>query len=87
MADWRGSRYPGESGPPGLVHITVTLTSDEVEDLERQAAADGISVTDVVRRSLALGRIASQAQRKGAKLMISDRGGELRPIELPSVPL
>jgi hypothetical protein len=82
--DW-ASRSPGKPGPRGLVELKVLLTSEEVEDLEFQARADRISVTDCIRRSLAIGRVAWEAQRGKARLMIQGRDGELRPVELPTV--
>lgn len=84
MTDWSSSRVPGEQAPPGLVTLTVVLRSQEVEDLEDQARVDNISVTDCIRRSLELGRIAWEEQRKGGRLLIQSSGGELRPIRFRS---
>lgn len=84
MAEWPSSRSPGESVPPGRVKLTVVLTSEEVEVLEQQANADGISVTDVIRRSIEVGRIAWEAQRRrGARILLQSPDGDLRPIDLP----
>lgn len=83
--DWRGSRGSSGLGPPGLVHLTVVLTSEEVEQLEDQARTDHLTVTDCIRRSLAVAQVTWEAQRRGAKLMIQGRDGELRPVELPTV--
>lgn len=87
MASSWDSRVPGSEGPGDLVRLTVLLTPEEVEELQRQASADSISVTDVIRRSLAIGRVAWDAQRRKGKLMVKDRNGELRPVVLPSVRL
>jgi hypothetical protein len=84
--DWLGSRGGATPPPRGTVQLTVLLTSEEVEDLERQARADKIAVTDVIRRSLALGRIAWEAQRRKARLVVQERDGQLRPVELPTAP-
>lgn len=78
------SRVPGSESPDALVQLTVLLTPEEVEQLERQASVDGISVTDVIRRSLAIGRVAWDAQRRKGKLVVQGRDGELRPVELPT---
>lgn len=83
--DWLGSRGPSGLGPSGLVQLTVLLTSEEVEQLGEQARTDHITVTDCIRRSLAVGQVAWEAQRRGAKLVIQGRDGELRPVELPTV--
>ena len=83
--DWLGSRSPGKPTPRGLVEVTVRLTSQEVEQLEEQARADGLTVTDCIRRSIAVGQIAWEAQRKGERLTIQGRDGELRPVKLPTV--
>lgn len=82
--DWATSRAPGGSGRSGLVQLTVLLTTEEVQELEHQANVDRISVTDAIRRSLAIGRVAWEAQRRKARLVIQERGGDLRPVELPT---
>lgn len=84
--DWLESRSGDAPPPRGTVQLTVLLTSEEVEDLTRQARADKIPVTDVIRRSLALGRIARDAQRRKARLVVQERDGQLRPVELPTAP-
>ena len=86
VSSWN-SRVPGSEGPGDLVRLTVLLSPEEVDQLERQASLDDISVTDVIRRSLAIGRVAWDAQRRKGKLMVQDRDGELRPVLLPSVRL
>jgi len=83
VPEWPSDRRPGEKVAPGPVKVTVVLTTREVENLELQARADGVSVTDCIRRSIALGQIAWEAQRKpGSRLLLETPGGELRPIEL-----
>jgi len=77
-------RTPGAEERDALVALTVLLTPEEVKQLERQASVDGISVTDVIRRSLAIGRVAWDAQSHKGRLMVQGRDGELRPVELPT---
>ena len=74
----------GGVGSSDLVKVTVRLTSEELRQLEYQASVDRITVTDCIRRSLAIGQIAWDAQRRHARLMIQDPEGGLRPIEIPS---
>ncbi len=83
--DWAASRDSGGPGPTGLVKLTVNLTTEELSQLRFQAKVDHITVTDAIRRSLAIGQIAWEAQHRKARLMIREGNGELRPVEIPSV--
>jgi hypothetical protein len=64
------------------VKITVNINEDELSDLRRQAEKDGITVTDALRRSIAVGRIAAQAKNRGQKILVEDGQGDLRQIEI-----
>jgi hypothetical protein len=63
------------------VKVTVNLTQDDVDELRRQAAEDGI-MTDAIRRSIAIGKLVTNAAENGEKVLIRSRGGDTRQIEL-----
>jgi hypothetical protein len=64
------------------VKLTVNLTQDDLNTLREQAASEGITVTDALRRSIAVGRIAARAKAQGQKLLVQGEDGELRQIEI-----
>jgi hypothetical protein len=64
------------------VKVTVNLTQDDVDELRRQAAEDGITMTDAIRRSIAIGKLVTNAAENGEKVLIRSRGGDTRQIEL-----
>jgi hypothetical protein len=87
MTDWSSRGTPGEQAPEELVSVTVLLTSEDVENLDRQAKADRLSVTDCIRRSLAIGHLVWDAQRHhNAKLLLQSPDGELHPLRIPKAP-
>jgi len=63
------------------VKVTVNLTKEDLETLREQADKDGITVTDAMRRSIGIGRIAAEAKQKGHKLLVEGDDGALRQIE------
>jgi hypothetical protein len=62
--------------------VTVNLTEDDVDELHRQADEDGITMTDAIRRSIALSKLVTRATRSGDKVLIQGNGGDTRQIEL-----
>ncbi|HEY2552756.1 MAG TPA: hypothetical protein VGI64_19480 [Streptosporangiaceae bacterium] len=64
------------------VKVTVNLTEDDVDELKRQAEKDGITMTDAVRRSIAIGKLVTTAEQNGENVLIRGRGGETRQIEI-----
>jgi hypothetical protein len=65
------------------VKVTVNLTEDEVRELREQAEASGITLTDALRRSIAVGKIAYEAKRDRKKLIVEDASGrDRRHIEI-----
>ena len=66
------------------VKVTVNLTQDDVDELRRQAAEDGITMTDAIRRSIAIGKLVTTAAENGEKVLIRSRNGDTRQIEIVS---
>lgn len=64
------------------VKVTVNLTQDDVDELKRQADKDGITMTDAIRRSIAIGKLVTTAEGNGEKVLIRSRGGDTRQIEI-----
>jgi hypothetical protein len=64
------------------VKVTVNLTQDDIDELKRQAAQDGITMTDAIRRSIAIGKLVAEAERNGEKVLIRGRDGKARQIEI-----
>jgi hypothetical protein len=64
------------------VKVTVNLTQEDVDELRRQAAVDDITMTDAIRRAIAIGKLVSTAADNGEKVLIRSRNGETRQIEL-----
>jgi len=68
--------------PKPVKKVTVNLTEDDVDELRRQAGEDHITMTDAIRRSIAISKIVTTAARNGDKVLIRGRDGETRQIEL-----
>jgi hypothetical protein len=66
----------------GVKKVTVNLTDDEVAELQRQAREDRITMTDALRRSIAIGKLVTTAAKNDEKVLIRARNGETRQIEL-----
>jgi len=64
------------------VKVTVNLTEDDVAELKEQAERDSITMTDALRRSIAVGKLVTGAVRNGEKVLIENSRGETRQIEL-----
>jgi hypothetical protein len=71
-----------ESPMAERVKVTVNLTQDDVDELKRQADRDGITMTDAIRRSIAIGKLVTTADGNGEKVLIRGRDGETRQIEI-----
>jgi hypothetical protein len=77
--------YVSQAGEPTMakrVKVTVNLTDDDLAELKTQAERDGITVTDAIRRSIAIGKLVTTATRNGEKVLIRDDNGDTRQIEL-----
>ena len=64
------------------VKVTVNLTEDDVAELKAQAERDSITMTDALRRSIAVGKLVNTAVRNGEKVLIQSPQGDTRQIEL-----
>jgi hypothetical protein len=64
------------------VKVTVNLTQEDVDELKRQAAVDDITMTDAIRRAIAIGKLVTTAAENDEKVLIRSRNGETRQIEL-----
>jgi hypothetical protein len=64
------------------VKVTVNLTEDDVAELKEQAERDSITMTDALRRSIAVGKLVTTAVRNGEKVLIQSPQGDIRQIEL-----
>lgn len=64
------------------VKVTVNLTEDDVAELKEQAERDSITMTDALRRSIAVGKLVTTAVRNGEKVLIQGPHGDTRQIEL-----
>jgi hypothetical protein len=64
------------------VKVTVNLTEDDVAELKEQADRDSITMTDALRRSIAVGKLVTTAVRNGEKVLIKGPRGDTRQIEL-----
>jgi len=68
--------------PKSVRKVTVNLTEDDVNELKRQAEESGITMTDALRRSIAIGKVVNDATNNGEKVLIRSQRGATRQIEL-----
>lgn len=62
------------------VEVTVVLRSEENEFLETQASAEGISVNDLMRRSIILEKFFVNQKKKRQKFFFGVPGRPLREV-------
>jgi hypothetical protein len=67
---------------PMRVKVSFNLPLDELEDLRELAARRNDTVTDTLRRAIALEMLADEVEQSGSKLLIRDPDGEMREIIL-----
>jgi hypothetical protein len=78
-----GSPQGGEtaSGDPGerLVRLSVNLGPEVADQLKEYAGRKGVSVTEAVRRAIAILAFVDNAQARGASLNLNE-GGSLKEV-------
>ena len=57
-----------------LVRLSVNLSPDVAEELKKYAGRKGISVTEAVRRAIAVLSFVDDAQARGASLNLEEAG-------------
>ena len=67
---------------PERVKVSFNLSEDELEDLRALANRRSDTVTDTLRRAIALGMLADEAHREGSKMILMDSDGTMREIVL-----
>lgn len=67
---------------PARVKVSFNLPVDELEDLRALANRRKDTVTDTLRRAIALEMLADEADQSGSKLLIRDPDGTMREIVL-----
>lgn len=71
-----------------VVRLSVNLATDVAAALKAECAEQGVTLTEGVRRAIALWRMCSEAQRKGDRIMLvndTDDPGTYRQILLTGV--
>jgi hypothetical protein len=62
-----------------LVRLSVNLSPDVAEELKKYAGRKGISITEAVRRAIAVLNFVDDAQARGASLNLEE-GGTLKEV-------
>ncbi len=70
------------SGAPERAKVSFNLPLDELERLRRLAERRKDTVTDTLRRAIALELLADEVHRRGAKLLIEEADASMREIVL-----
>lgn len=82
MPTHSSERTEPRDGPPARVKVSFNLPPDELEQLRSLAERRSDTVTDTLRRAIALELLADQVARRGSKLLIADPDGNMREIVL-----
>lgn len=64
------------AAPKDVVRLSVNLASDVAGALKALSTGQGISVTEGVRRAIALWKLLSDETRKGNKVMVVEGEGD-----------
>lgn len=60
----------------GVVRLSVNLAPDVADTLKKNAQRKGLSITEAIRRAIAVWAFLEEAKRKGQRLaLIEDLGG------------
>lgn len=54
--------------------VTISLPADAVDFLKKEAIRSGVSMADVLRRSIANEKFLKEAQSKGANILLEETG-------------
>jgi hypothetical protein len=62
------------------VKMTVNVLKDDLEELQKLAEKNGTTVTEELRKALALTRLANEVEGDGGKVLLEDKKGNLRQL-------
>lgn len=86
MADSHTEHTCAEAGAlhmPGTaerIKVSVNLTPEEVETLKRIAERRGISMTEVIRRALAMEKFIDESSAAGEKILVQSSDKSMRQL-------
>ena len=66
--------------PGKTVKLSVNLPTESVEALREYATAQGITMTEALRRALGLQKFISKEVAEGAKVLLEHKGGDIRQL-------
>ncbi len=75
----RGGGAASEGVPDRLVRLSVNLGPEVADQLKEYASRKGVSVTEAVRRAIAVLAFVDDAQNRGASLNLEE-GGALKEV-------
>ena len=75
----RGSELAGDPPADRLVRLSVNLGPEVADQLKEYASRKGVSVTEAVRRAIAVLAFVDEARNRGASLNVEE-GGVLKEI-------
>lgn len=75
-----GLTPPGYSGSE-QVKVTVLLAKQQYDDLLERARAEGLTVSEALRRSIAAGLLMWGEAAGGSRILIEERSGRVREIK------
>ncbi len=61
--------------------VTVNLPEEQIEFLQKLAARENTTFTDVLRRSIRAEKFFTEQEDKGRKVLVEEHGQKLRQIE------
>lgn len=80
------STSTGETKPAdtrkGRTKVTASLTAETAEAVERMARQRGVTVSEIIRQSIALREYFEETLTEGRTLLIRDDNGELERVQL-----
>jgi hypothetical protein len=74
IASGRPNRGRAATSGDGLVRLAVNLGPETSDVLKEYASRKGVSVTEAVRRAIAVLAFVDEAQRRGASINIEENG-------------
>ncbi len=76
------SKSPPTTTRKSKIKVTASLTDETAEAVERMARNRGVSVSEIIRQSIALREYFEEVLADGETLLVRDDNGDLERVQL-----
>jgi hypothetical protein len=73
---------PSENDPGGVVRLSINVSPATAADFKAVAARKGLTITEGIRRAIAVWKFAEDETAAGNELAVIEKDGEVRKVVL-----